>query len=212
MSLRLGVEPGRRVWILAGIDGAGGNGLTLRRVRLGSRWRTDKQERGEFVQAAPPSEPLVRCAGRFIVHILDPGLVERLVEVLDAVVHSLAFGRADSQPDEMHLFVELVGVGHDAVVGRFRVKLRAAESSARPAESADVAEQIQMPQRDLECLHAAHRESRHRPMVAIGDRAIRCVDHREQVADHHILKGAELAGEIGTARRILPLSARPRRS
>ena len=53
-----------------------------------------------------------------------------------------------------------------------------------------------MLERNLKRLHAAHRQAGHRPMVAVGDRAIGGVDHRNQVADHHLFKRAELPAEI----------------
>ncbi len=81
-----------------------------------------EQERGELVQAAAPGQPLVRRAGRLVVDVLDPGLLQRLVIVLHALVHALRLGRADAQPEELHLLVELVRVGHHAAVGRLRVE------------------------------------------------------------------------------------------
>ena len=44
---------------------------------------------------------------------------------------------------------------------------------------------------DLERLHAAHREARHRAMFTVGERAERAVDGRDQVVDHHLLEGRE---------------------
>ena len=161
-----------------------------------------EQERGELVQAAAPRQPLVRRAGRLVVDVLDPGLLERLVIVLDALVHP-PLGRADAQPEDAHPPVERVRVRHDAAVGRLRVEGGAAEAAAAPAEAAEVGEQVEMLERDLERLHAAHREPGHRPALAVRDRPIGRVDHRDQVLDHHLLERAEHPAEVGARGGIL---------
>ena len=108
----------------------------------------------------------------------------------------------------LHLLVELVRVGHDAAVGRLRVEGGAAEAAAPAAEAADVGEQVEVLERDLERLHAAHREPGHRAVLAVGDRAIGRVDHRDQVLDHHVLERAEHPAEVRTRRGSLA-RARP---
>ena len=92
-------------------------------------------------------------------------------------------------------------------MGRLRVEGDAAEAPARPAEAADVGEQIEMLERDLERLHAAHGEPGHRPVLAVRDRAIGRVDHRDQVLDHHVLERAEHPAEVGARGRGLPGAA-----
>ena len=143
----------------------------------------------------------MRRAGRLVVGMLDPGLLEPFVIVLHALVHPLRLGRADAQPEQAHLLVERVGVGHDAAVGRLRVE-RAAEAAARPAEAADVREQVEVLERYLERLHAAHGEPGHRPVLAVRDGAIGRVDHRDEVLDHHILERAEHPAEVGARGRL----------
>jgi hypothetical protein len=139
----LGGDVGRRLGERGDVVGVQDDRLPLPRAGTAADrgGLLGEQERGELVQAAAPGQPLVRRAGRLVVDVLDPGLLQRLVIVLDALVHALRLGRADAQPEDLHLLVEVVGVGHDAAVGRLRVEGAAAESAARAAEAADVREQ-----------------------------------------------------------------------
>src|SRR4051794_4643945 len=73
---------------------------------LAGRGRIGEQQRRELVQAAAPGQPLVAGAGRLVVDVPDTGLLQRLVVVLDAVVHP-PLRRADAEPEEAHALVEL---------------------------------------------------------------------------------------------------------
>ena len=89
--LALRVEPGGRLGERGHVVGVQHDGPLCgpRPGRRAADGRVREQERGELVQAAAPGQPLVRRAGRFVVHVLDPGLLQRLVIVLHALVHPL---------------------------------------------------------------------------------------------------------------------------
>src|SRR5262245_10590900 len=64
-----------------------------------------EQKRRELVQTAAPGLPLVRRPLRLVHDVLDPGLVESLVHLLDAGRESL-LGGTGPQPQEAGLLVE----------------------------------------------------------------------------------------------------------
>ena len=99
----LRVDIGGRVWERGDVVDIQDYGLPLGPRGAADRLRVYEQQRGELVQATTPGEPFVRRAGRFIVDVLDPGFFQRLVKVLDALVHTLRLGGADAQPDEAAL-------------------------------------------------------------------------------------------------------------
>ena len=113
---------------------------------------------------------------------------------------SLGFGQSIVQPDDagvhhgrflsptpIHSTCTLLGercwIGHRAVVSGLHVELlscRASHHAARAAESSNVGEEIEMVERDLKSLHAAHRKAGHGAMIAIGDGPEVRIDIRNQ--------------------------------
>src|SRR3954466_12367232 len=84
-----------------------------------------EEPRGKVVQASPPGQPLVRCAGRFEINVLDPRLGKRFAEVFG----SWPFHRADSQEQDLHLLVECSRIREHAVVGRLGIEAAAAAAA-----------------------------------------------------------------------------------
>jgi hypothetical protein len=82
---------------------------------------------------------------------------------------------SQADPDEVHPAVEGRGVGERAAKRRLGVGRLRAETDARTAEHPEPGERVQVPERDLAGLIAAHRQAGHRAVIAIGDRAERPV-------------------------------------
>ena len=90
----------------------------------------------------------------------------------------------DAQEEHLDLLVERRRVGEDAAVGGLRIEAAAAAAAA--AEAADVGELVEVRQGGRERLHAAHREPGHRPVLAARRHAVRRLDHRDEVGEHHL--------------------------
>src|SRR5579859_5656271 len=132
-----------------------------------------KKPWGKVFQVATPGLPFVIGAGRLIVNVLNIRFLQRIVEPLEACAHSSRFVGADPHPKQMDFFGEGSGIGEDTVVIGFRIEFTIAEHqhSARAAEAADIRKEIEMIERDLKCLHAAHGEASHCAMIAVRERA-----------------------------------------
>ena len=72
----------------------------------------------------------------------------------------------------MHFFGEHGRISKDSVVVGLRIQFSIPRHEHPPgsAEAANIREQVQMIQRDLERLHASHREASHCAMIAISER------------------------------------------
>src|ERR1044071_3745857 len=92
-----------------------------------------------------------------------------------ASAHPLRFFCPDAQPEQMHPFCECARVGEDSVVVCLGVQFPVSkhQHSARSTKSANVSEQIEMIQSDLERLHPSHGKSSHGAVITIGERAER---------------------------------------
>src|SRR3569833_413345 len=122
--------------------------------------------------------------------MLDVGVVEGGVQSLEPGTHSLWLPSTHTQPEEVDLPGEGRRLSEHPVIVRLRIELAIREHEAAGAtESADVGEQVEMMQRDLKSLHAAHREAGHRTMIAIGAGSEIRVDIRNQGLRHVILAG-----------------------
>src|SRR3954447_24856158 len=51
-----------------------------------------KQERCKLLQVAAPGQPLMRGAGRLIIHMFDTGLLQRFMKCLNTGVNAFRFG------------------------------------------------------------------------------------------------------------------------
>ena len=60
-----------------------------------------------------------------------PASVQRLVQAADAVAHALRLGRADAQPQHVHLLRERRRIGEHAVEVGLRVELAIARACRR---------------------------------------------------------------------------------
>src|ERR1022692_4099423 len=98
----------------------------------------------------------------------------RLVkDVLDAAgVHLCGFFSSYADPEQVYLPGKGYGIGQSAVECRRQVWLLGAAQhhhSARAAESANVGEEVEVIECNLERLHAAHRQPGHGAMITVGD-------------------------------------------
>jgi hypothetical protein len=82
------------------------------------------------------------------------------------------------------------GVGKRAVVIGLGFQLAAAQylSYASTAKATDVREKIEVVERDLKRLHAAHRQTGHCTIVSIGKRTERLIDERNQCLSDVVLE------------------------
>src|SRR5690348_1548106 len=90
------------------------------------------------------------------------------MQSLQASAHSLGLFGTDAQPQQVYFLGKPSCVGKCSVVIGFEIEFpvpRAENTGA--AEPSDIREEIEMMQRDAECLHPTHRKPRHRPMPTI---------------------------------------------
>src|ERR1700721_649040 len=114
----------------------------------------------------------MRSAWRLVKDMLDVGLCESIVQLDDAGVHLCRFLSSYADPEQVNLLGKGSGIGQSTVEGRLQVWLLAAAQhhhSARAAESANVGEEVEVIECDLERLHATHRKPGHGAMITVGD-------------------------------------------
>src|SRR5688572_7228696 len=127
------------------------------------------------------------------VHVLEASGLQS-IGILDKCLRTL-FRFAVADEGRFHEAVELLWLCERAVL-----RLRIAERTA--TENADMRERLEMRQPDVARLHAAHRESRHRAMFAVRDRAVVRVDHRDDVLQQDVFEFREThSGWTSTAWR-----------
>ena len=83
--------------------------------------------------------------------------------------------------------------------------------NAAPAKDADVGERVEIGQRDLPGLHAAHGQTRHRAMGLVGESAIVAVYVGDQVINEDPFEGAEVEGSAKSATPACASSGGPAR-
>src|SRR5581483_1235148 len=152
-----------------------------------------KQSWRKVLEVATPGLPLMIGAGRLIEDVLNVRVLQRFVQVLQPGPHALGLLSPDAQPEQVHLLPERRRIRKGAVVIRLWIERLPAEHAACATESADVRKRFEMIQRDLEGLHAAHREAGHRAMIAVREGAEGGIDKRNERLRHVV---AECGGHV----------------
>ena len=116
--------------------------------------------------------------------MVDSALLQELVQVVDALVHTAGLVGADADVQQAHLFVE-VRREVVALAGGARAPSGAAEA-AYPVEHVLVVKAYGIG------LETAQRQAADGPVVAVGDGAVVRVDVRDDLLDHHLLEGVEV--------------------
>ena len=148
-------------------------------------------------------------AGRLVENVLNIGFEKGRVQSLESCAHSLRLVGSDAEPEQVHLLGECRRINeHSVVVGLgIQFPISEHEHPARSTEAANVREQIHVIKRDLERLHATHREAGHGAMVAIRKCAEVGVDKRDEGLGHIVFKGRRQRttghGFIGIGRKRL---------
>ena len=127
-----------------------------------------KQPRREIVEGVTPGLPFVgQPLGLAEHHVLDAGLLQRLVQGLGTLVDALLeAGGAGVEVQQAHLFVERGGIGEHATVGRFHI------DPAASAERTDGRKGIGVGQADPQGLGGTHGQPGNRPLLPVGDRPV----------------------------------------
>src|SRR5439155_8468043 len=102
--------------------------------------------------------------------MLNVSLLKRVVQPQESRPHPFRLFCPYTDPEQVDFLRECGGISKYAVVVGLGIEFAVAkdEHPARSTESADVGKEIEMIERDLERLHAAHGESGHRAVIAIG--------------------------------------------
>src|SRR4051812_40950090 len=124
-------------------------------------------------------------ARRFVPHVIDVSLLERRVQRQQARTHSLRLLRTYTQPKQMDFTSERRGITEGPVVITLRIELfLSRQERTATAEAADVREQIEVIQGDLEGFHPTQRQSGHRAMIAVRFRPKGCINERNERSRH----------------------------
>src|SRR5690348_15042591 len=104
------------------------------------------------------------------------------MQTLQSRLHPFRLVRSYTDPQQMYALRKCRRVSHRAVEGRLRIELVIShqENIGRTTETANVREHVEMVEGHLERLHATHRESGHCSVIAIGERAKRLINKRNQ--------------------------------
>src|SRR5579862_489398 len=111
------------------------------------------------------------------------------MQILQSGLHPFRLVGSYADPQEMNPLRESRRIGHCSLVGGLRIELIISRQEwiGRSAESAHVREQVEVIERHLEGLHAAHRKTSHGAVIAIGDGAEVFVYERYQRLRHVVV-------------------------
>src|SRR6185312_2526878 len=99
-----------------------------------------EQPRCEVSERTPPAQPLVRCAWRHKVHIVNSVLLERVREVLNV----WPFHRTGREKQHLHFFIEFGRIGECAAAARLRIEGSSSEAAAVSAQTTEIGELVQV--------------------------------------------------------------------
>src|SRR5439155_14077014 len=114
----------------------------------------------KIFEIATPRLPFMVRLWRFIKDVLNVRVLKRRVQSQNACPHPFWLLRAHAEPEQVYFFREPRRIGKDSVVVGFRIQFPVSqyEHPSRATESADIREEIEMVERDLERLHPSHRK------------------------------------------------------
>jgi len=122
---------------------------------------SSEEPRRKILQIAAPGLPFMVGTWRFIENVLNVCVQKGRVQFLESCTHSFRLIGSDPEPEQVHFPGECSGIGERSVIVGFGIQFAIAqhEHAAGSTEAADVGEEIEMIQRDLESLHTTHREA-----------------------------------------------------